>query len=99
MEYVAATSIIAGENIARAGGRTMDVINPANEDVLGRSPVATDRDVRDALAAAEEGFREWSETTPWVRSSIIRRIAILIRERADAISTVLTMEIGKPLAE
>ena len=65
---------------------TYEVINPANEEVLGHASKATPVDVEKALKSAEKGLEVWKKTSPWKRSSIIRKIADLIRENQDVLA-------------
>ncbi len=78
---------------------TYDVINPATEEVIGKASKASSADVQKALKSAEKGLKVWSNTTPWQRSYVIRKIADLMRERKDVLAKWLTLEVGKPLAE
>ena len=57
----------------RADGQP--VINPADESILGTVPHATRADLDDALAAAEQGFKVWSRTSPAKRAEIILEAA------------------------
>src|SRR5690242_18792651 len=59
------------------------VINPADESVLGTVPHATQADLDDALAAAEQGFGVWSRTSPAKRAEIILEAVRLMRERVE----------------
>ncbi len=77
----------------------IDVINPFNEEVLGQIPVSTKEDLDQALDTAKKSFQLWKRTSPWERSKIIKKIADLIRERADDIAKTMTLETGKPLVE
>jgi len=77
---------------------TRSILNPADESVIGRHPVATTADLDDALAAATEGFRTWSRTSPAKRAEILLRAATLMRQRIDEIAHTITLEHGKPLA-
>ncbi|MDC1256604.1 NAD-dependent succinate-semialdehyde dehydrogenase [Pelagibacteraceae bacterium] len=77
----------------------IDVINPFNEEVLGQIPVSTKEDLDQALESAKKSFQLWKKTSPWERSKIIKKIADLIRERADDIAKTMTLETGKPLVE
>ena len=56
-------------------GGTYEVINPANEEVLGKASKATPEDVDRALKSAAKGLEVWKKIAPWQRSYIIRRIA------------------------
>ncbi len=75
------------------------VVNPADESVLGTVPHATRVDMDAALAAAEEGFKVWSRTSPARRAEIIFAATKLIRERVDDMAVAMTLEQGKPIAQ
>jgi len=75
------------------------VINPADESTLGTVPAATKSDLDAALAAATEGFKVWSRTSPAKRADVIMKAVALIRERTEQIATALTLEQGKTLQE
>ena len=78
---------------------TYEVINPANEEVLGHASKATPKDVETALQSAAKGLEVWKKTSPWQRAYIIRRIADKIREKQEVLARWMTLEVGKPLAE
>jgi succinate-semialdehyde dehydrogenase/glutarate-semialdehyde dehydrogenase len=78
---------------------TYEVINPANEEVLGKASKATPEDVDAALQSAASGLEVWKKTPPWQRSYIIRKIADKMREKQDVLAKWMTLEVGKPLAE
>ncbi len=82
-----------------AGGRTLAVQNPATGQEIGRVAHADRADLDLALASAERGFEVWRDFTPARRSTIMRKAAALLRERASDIAGVMTLEQGKPLAE
>jgi succinate-semialdehyde dehydrogenase/glutarate-semialdehyde dehydrogenase len=75
------------------------VLNPADERVLGIVPHATRTDLDTALAAAQEAFRVWRNTSPQKRADIILRAARLARERVEEMATAMTLEQGKPIAQ
>lgn len=75
------------------------VVNPATGGQIADLPLATEADLDAALAAAERAFPVWRATSVDERAAILHKAAALIRERADAIATLLTTEQGKPLAE
>ena len=81
----------------RADGQP--VINPADESVLGTVPHATRADLDDALAAAEQGFKVWSRTSPAKRAEIILEAARLMRERVEDMAIAMTLEQGKPIGQ
>ncbi|MGI6244328.1 MAG: NAD-dependent succinate-semialdehyde dehydrogenase [Pseudochelatococcus sp.] len=80
-------------------GKTIPVINPATEEVIGHVAHAGIPDLDLALAAAAEGFATWRRTSAFARSKLLRKAADLLRERAERIALILTLEQGKPLAE
>jgi len=88
--------LINGEWLSRPGE---PVINPADESVIGTLPHATEADLAEAAAAAEEGFRVWRRTSPAKRAEIIIKAARLIRERVEELAVTMTLEQGKPIAE
>ncbi|EEF26680.1 succinate semialdehyde dehydrogenase, putative, partial [Ricinus communis] len=90
---------INGEWTASASGRTIDVINPATEEVIGKIAHADRADLDRALEAASKGFETWRNMSAFERSKIMRRAADLLRERAEEVARLMTMEQGKPLAE
>ena len=75
------------------------VHNPATLEVLGHLPWAGPADVDAALAAAERAFPYWRSSSPMARSEVLRRAALLARERADEIGHGITLDNGKPLVE
>jgi succinate-semialdehyde dehydrogenase/glutarate-semialdehyde dehydrogenase len=81
------------------GRETLRVLNPALGSGIADLPVATAADLEEALAAAEQGFKEWRMVDVDTRGAILRKAAALIRERAPAIALLLTTEQGKPKAE
>ena len=91
--------LINGEWRNAQNERTIDVLNPATGEVIGKVAHAEIVDLDAALDAAAKGFKIWSATSPFDRSKLMRRAADLLRERADAIAPILTLEQGKPVAE
>lgn len=83
----------------RERGGDMPIVNPCNETTLGILPQATHRDLDDALAAAEKGFRIWRQMSPAKREQIILRASALARKRIEDIATAMTLEQGKPIVQ
>ena len=82
-----------------ASGDTIDVINPSNEEVIGTVARAGTSDLDEALSAADKAFKIWKNTSAFDRYKILRKAADLLRQRADVIAQIMTIEQGKPLAE
>ena len=91
--------LIDGEWRPALSGRTIDVVNPATEEVIGKVAHAEKADLDEALDAVWKGFNTWKAISAYDRSKIMRKAADLLRSRADDIARLMTMEQGKPLAE
>ena len=90
---------INGEWKKSSKGETYEVVNPANEEIIGSASKASSEDIQLALKSAENGLEIWKNTSPWERSKIIRKISELLRKKTDVLAKWLTLEVGKPLAE
>ncbi|OQW57117.1 MAG: NAD-dependent succinate-semialdehyde dehydrogenase [Proteobacteria bacterium SG_bin9] len=99
MTYPNVQLLINGQWRASGSGKTIPVLNPATEEVVGTVAHATKADLDEALAAAEKGFKVWRAVAPYERSKVMRKAAALMRERADKIAPLMVMEQGKTLAE
>ncbi len=76
-----------------------EVLNPATEAVLGRLPHAGRADLDEALESSARAFKQWRRVNPYERAKLLKRVAALIREHAEPIARVMTLEQGKTLAE
>ena len=82
-----------------SSGETYEVINPANEEVIGKASNANNKDVARAISSAQKGLEIWKNTSPWERAKILRKISELIRKKVNILSKWMTLEVGKPLTE
>jgi succinate-semialdehyde dehydrogenase/glutarate-semialdehyde dehydrogenase len=99
MKYPTLALHVAGRWLTQASGGERAVINPADESRLGMLPLAGEEELHAAAASAQRGFAQWRKLSALERFTTIRRATDLMRERADEIAQVLTLEQGKPLAE
>ena len=90
---------INGQTLNSSNRKVIPIENPANFEVLGELTLATEPDLDAALESASKGFEIWRRTSPVERSRILRRIADILRERAEDVANVMTLEQGKVLAE
>src|SRR5688572_25193827 len=97
--YPSTQLLIDGQWCDAADGRTLAVFNPATGAEIGRVAHAGHADLDRALAAAQKGFTTWRAMPAAERAKLMRAAATLMRERADAIATMMTQEQGKPLGE
>jgi succinate-semialdehyde dehydrogenase / glutarate-semialdehyde dehydrogenase len=91
--------LIDGRWTEAEAGETLPVHNPATEEVIGSVAHARRADLDRALAAAERGFEEWRRVPALERARILHGTARELRERAEHIAHLLTLEQGKRLAE
>lgn len=98
MAYEKIELLINGE-WRKGDGGGQDIINPADESVIGWCPHASAEELDMALAAADEGFKVWKNMTALARQKIMAKAADLMDERADYIAECLTREEGKPHGE
>jgi succinate-semialdehyde dehydrogenase/glutarate-semialdehyde dehydrogenase len=90
---------IGGEWRPASGGATLEVRDPATGAVLKRIADATPDDARAAMDAAADAQDGWAATAPRERGEILRRAFDLLMERRDEVAMIMTLEMGKPLAE
>jgi succinate-semialdehyde dehydrogenase/glutarate-semialdehyde dehydrogenase len=91
--------IIGGRRVAGGGRATTDVLNPANAQVLGPLPNASEADVDEALNAASRSFPAWRAVSAYERARILKKTAALMLERKEMLARVITLELGKPTAD
>jgi succinate-semialdehyde dehydrogenase/glutarate-semialdehyde dehydrogenase len=99
MNYPDTQLLIDNTWLDAVSGKTLEVLNPATGERIGRVAHAATVDLDRALAAAQRGFEAWRWLPAQERAATLRRAAGLLRERADKIARLLTMEQGKPLIE
>src|SRR5512132_3083679 len=80
-------------------GNTIEVEDPATGDTLVEVADATVDDAKAALGAAHEAFQTWRDHPPRERGDILRRAFEVLTERADDLALLMTLEMGKPVAE
>ena len=90
---------IGGEWRDASGGATLDVEDPSTGETLTSVADATPEDGKAALDAACAVQAEWAAHPPRERGEILRRAFELLTERADDLALLMTLEMGKPVAE
>jgi lactaldehyde dehydrogenase/glycolaldehyde dehydrogenase len=81
------------------GAESMQVLNPATEQVLATVPAGTEADAQQALKAAAGAQRAWSRLTGVERGNVLRRWADLVDKNKARLAEITSQEEGKPLAE
>jgi succinate-semialdehyde dehydrogenase/glutarate-semialdehyde dehydrogenase len=90
---------IAGQWRAGSDGRTIDVEDPSTGEILASVADATVADGAAALDAAVAAQAGWAATPPRDRGEILRKAFMEITARAEEFALLMTLEMGKPLAE
>jgi succinate-semialdehyde dehydrogenase/glutarate-semialdehyde dehydrogenase len=90
---------IGGEWQDATGGKTFDVRDPSTGAVVRTIADGTPEDGIRALDAAVAAQDAWAATPPRTRSDILRRTFDLVQERKEDLALLMTLEMGKPLAE
>src|SRR3954449_2058134 len=88
---------IGGEWVDPASDATIDVINPATEEVLGRVPEGSPQDVDRAVAAARAAFETWSQAPLQTRADTCAAISAKLAERGDELAALIASELGMPV--
>ncbi len=88
---------IGGEFVDSASGRTMDVINPADDRVIAKVPASDTEDVDRAVDAAATAFGSWQHSTPQDRSLLLLKLADALEARADEFGRLESSNAGKPV--
>jgi acyl-CoA reductase-like NAD-dependent aldehyde dehydrogenase len=85
--------LIGGEWVDGADGG-YEIVNPANEEVVGIAPEASEQQALDAARAAQEAFPAWSQTAPAVRAELLQKVADAMRDQFDALLPLVIAETG-----
>ncbi|NLZ97606.1 MAG: NAD-dependent succinate-semialdehyde dehydrogenase [Micrococcus sp.] len=99
LERVPTGLLINGEWVDASSGKTLPVYDPATGKELLQIQDGNSEDALKALTAADEAQAEWALTAPRERAEILRRAFDLVQERAEDFALLMTLEMGKPLAE
>ena len=99
IEGVERRLLIDGEGRDASNGETFAVEDPSNGETLCEIADGTPDDAKAALDAAVAAQAEWAATPPNERSEILWRAFELLNERADELALLMTMEMGKTVAE
>ncbi len=90
---------IGGEWVESTSGRAIEVRDPATGAVVKTIADASVADAMRAMDAAANAQAQWAATAPRARGELLRRAFELLQERADEFALLMTIEMGKPLAE
>ncbi len=89
--------LIGGELVASESGRWMESVNPATEEVIGRTPEGTAKDVNLAVEAAEKAQPEWAALPVSKRADYLHKLSDGMAKRADEILRIEVMDTGNTI--
>ena len=89
--------LIGNAKVPSTGSEGIEVLNPATEEQIGLIPAGTPEDIAAAVDAARAALREWSHLPAEERAGLVKAAARKMREHAEEISRLVTLENGKPL--
>jgi acyl-CoA reductase-like NAD-dependent aldehyde dehydrogenase len=91
---------IDGQWVESESGKTIETLNPENNEVWATVPEANAKDVDKAVKAAQKAFdNSWSNLHPRDRAKYLRSLAKLLRENAEHLGTIETIDTGKIFRE
>ena len=91
---------IDGHWVESESGKTIETLNPENNEVWATVPEANEKDVDKAVKAAQKAFdNSWSNLHPKDRAKYLRSLANLLRESAEHLGTIETIDTGKIFRE
>ncbi len=87
---------IDGEWVFAATDHSIDIINPANEQSIGRVFLGDTQDVDSAVKAASRAFESWSQSSKQERLAVLDRIIEVYQSRLKSMAEAITLEMGAP---
>lgn len=90
---------INGRFVASESGETMNILNPATEEVIEQVPNGNEADAHKAVAAAKAAFAEWRWLPGLERAAMLHDAARKIHHHFDEIAQLMSLEGGKPIPE
>ncbi len=88
---------IDGKWVTPHSTKTLEVLNPANEEVVGTITLGDQEDVNRAVAAAKKAFQTFSKTTVAERAALLEKIIAAYQKRMPDIGAVVSKEMGAPI--
>ena len=98
-DLLATKAFVAGEWVDADDGTTFDVINPSRGDVIASVPDLGLTEIRRAIHAARDAWRQWAAKPAKERSAVLTEWYRLMMENQQDLGAILTAEMGKPLPE
>lgn len=74
-------------------------VNPATNELVESFQEMTDQEIENAICNAHNTFDEWRKTSYKERGDLLRRVAVLMRQKKDLLAKLITLEMGKLISE
>lgn len=74
-------------------------VNPTTGETLSSLPWASEQQVDSAIALAERGYRQWRKVSVVQRATTLRNVGAAMRARSEALAQMISLEMGKPIAQ
>src|SRR3984885_5763611 len=87
---------VDGAFVTPHGRKTIDLINPTNNEVIGKVTMADESDTRQTIAAAKKAFAPFSQTSKEERMDYLQRLHDSVSKRMDALVHATVLEYGAP---
>src|SRR5881275_3450896 len=97
-DFFMATMLIDGQTVGAQSGKTLEVRNPANGEVVDTIPKGSAAEVDAAVEAAAKALPAWASLSGTKRAAFMHAAAMKVRAAVPEIAKLLTLEQGKPLA-
>ncbi|HEX9267556.1 MAG TPA: aldehyde dehydrogenase family protein, partial [Candidatus Limnocylindria bacterium] len=97
-DFFMATMLIDGQTVAAQTGKTIEVRNPANGEVVDTIPKGSASEVDAAVEAAAKALPAWASLSGTKRAAFMHAAAVKVKAAVPEIAKLLTLEQGKPLA-
>lgn len=99
MSLMRFNNFIDGKWSEAACGKTFEVVNPANNKIIGIAADSTCDDANKAIEAATSRFPSWAATPAKERGQLLRNLFQLMNEHSEELAKIITAESGKPITE
>jgi len=88
---------IDGKWVHPMGKGSIEVFNPSTEEIIGKIPVGSAKDIDKAASAARLAFNSWSKSSISMRTDILNALSNKLKERGEEIAQTITAEVGTPI--
>lgn len=100
LEQLSSTDLyVDGEWVPATDGSTLETIDPATEEPIVAVAAAQADDIDAAVTAARDAFPDWRDTDPDERGRIVYEVGRLIRDHADDLAALESLDQGKPVSQ